>query len=76
MIYSTSKINNCKSLIFYEIYSKIWDLMLTQGEVLFYKVGISIFGCIEKDLIDKDFDDTLFLIRNCTNKIDPDMLIK
>ncbi|EAR98652.2 rab-GTPase-TBC domain protein (macronuclear) [Tetrahymena thermophila SB210] len=65
----------CRAFSFSTI-AKIWDLMLAHGEVIFYKVGISIFGCIEKDLIDKDFDDSLFLIRNCTNKIDPDSLIK
>ncbi|KAL4461444.1 hypothetical protein ABPG74_016068 [Tetrahymena malaccensis] len=65
----------CRAFSFTTI-AKIWDLMLTHGEVIFYKVGISIFGCIERDLLDKDFDDSLFLIRNCTNKIDPDSLIK
>lgn len=55
---------------------KIWDLMLSEGEVTFYKVGLSIFSCIEKDLLAKNFDESLFLIRNCTNKIDSDNLIK
>lgn len=50
--------------------------MLSQGEVVFFNVGIAIFACIEKNLILKDFDDTLFLIRSCTNKIDPDVLMK
>ncbi|KAL4468939.1 hypothetical protein ABPG72_009759 [Tetrahymena utriculariae] len=65
----------CRAFSFSTI-AKIWDLMLAHGEVIFYKVGISIFGCVERDLLDKDFDDSLFLIRNCTNKIDPDSLIK
>jgi len=51
-------------------------MMLTQGEVTFYRVAVSIFTCIEKELLDKSFDDSLFLIRNCTFKIDTDSLLK
>jgi len=51
---------------------KIWDMMLAQGEVTFYRVAVAVFGCIEKELLDKNFDDSLFLIRNCTFKIDAD----
>ncbi len=42
------------------------------GEVAYFKIGISIFGCVEKNLLDKNSDETLFLIRNCTAKIDWD----
>lgn len=61
----------CRAFSF-PVVAKIWDMMLTQGEVTFYRVAVSIFTCIEKELLDKSFDDSLFLIRNCTFKIDTD----
>lgn len=41
-----------------------------------YRVGIAIFSCIEKEIVEKDFDETLFLIRNCTFKLNSEMLLK
>jgi len=47
-------------------------MMLAQGEVTFYRVAVAVFGCVEKELLENNFDDSLFLIRNCTFKIDAD----
>lgn len=50
--------------------------MLTHGEVVLYRVGIAIFGCIEKELLEKEFDETLYLIRSCTSKLNSEVLLK
>ena len=46
---------------------KIWDLFITYGEVILFKTAIAIFTIIEHEILDdKGFDETLFIIRNCT----------
>ena len=41
-----------------------------------FKTGLSVFSLIESQLIKCDFEETLYLIRNCTSKLDEEALMK
>ena len=49
---------------------RCWDLFLYYDEVALFKIALGIFTMIEKEIVELDFDGTLFLIRNCSHKID------
>ena len=48
---------------------------MIHGEIIIFKTGLAIFAIIEHEILEKSFDETLFMIRNCTMKLDVDLLL-
>ena len=44
--------------------SKIWDLWLYFGEFILFKTAIAILYLLKSDLLNKDYDDIIFIIKN------------
>ena len=56
--------------------NKIWDLFLYEGEVVLYKVGLSILRIIGSKIINCDLERCFLLLRSCTENIDEETLMK
>eukprot|EP01017_Pseudomicrothorax_dubius_P036491 TRINITY_DN5229_c0_g1_i3.p1 TRINITY_DN5229_c0_g1~~TRINITY_DN5229_c0_g1_i3.p1 ORF type:complete len:263 (-),score=49.78 TRINITY_DN5229_c0_g1_i3:355-1143(-) len=54
---------------------KLWDLFLYNGECILFKTALAVVGQAEEELLDKDSEDIIVYIRQCSYKVDQEKLL-
>lgn len=59
-----------------ELASKIWDIWLCEGSSVFFRTALAILELVEQQLLEKDYEGTLHLIKTCSNRLGEEELMR
>mmetsp|Transcript_22969 Transcript_22969/g.25979 ORF Transcript_22969/g.25979 Transcript_22969/m.25979 type:complete len:554 (+) Transcript_22969:98-1759(+) len=59
-----------------DVAARVWDNYFFLGETFLFRVALSVFAILEKELLKADFEETLRLIKQIPNMVDQNSLFK